>query len=212
MEQDYAARPLSPAFRKAALVVAFAWLVWLADHLLGLGLGRYGVLPREPSGLVGVVTAPFLHGSFAHLFANTLPALILGGSLLWAYPRAAPWVLVLVLLGSGLGTWIFGRPAFHLGASGMTHGLMVFLFVGGILRRDRPSVAVAMITFFLYGGMLAGILPGDPDISFEMHLFGALSGLAAAFLLARRDPPPPRKQYSWEEEDEEGENGPPRTV
>jgi membrane associated rhomboid family serine protease len=205
MEQDYAARPLTPAFRRAGMVVALMWLVWAVDHLLDLGLGRYGVLPREPAGLIGVVTAPFLHGSFAHLFANTLPSLILGGSLLWAYPRSAPWVLAIVLVGSGTGTWLFGRPAFHFGASGMTHGLMVFLFVAGILRRDRPSVAVAMVTFFLYGGMLAGILPSDPDISFEMHLFGALAGLGAALLLSRRDPPPPRKRYSWEEEDDDGE-------
>lgn len=202
MQQQYAPRPMGPAFARAGLVVAGLWLIWLADQFFGLNLARLGVRPGEPSGLVGIVTAHFIHGDFAHIFANTLPLLILGGSLAWLYPRAAPWVVVTVAVGAGLGTWLFARPSLHFGASGVTHGLMMFLFVAGILRRDRPSIAVAMITFFLYGGMIVSIFPQEPGISFEMHLFGFIAGFLAALALYRLDPPPPRKRYAWEDDEE----------
>ena len=198
---------MGPAFTKAGLTVAVLWVIWLADHALGLDLAAFGVRPREPAGLAGILAAHFIHGGFAHIFANTLPLFILGGSLAWLYPRAAPWVILLVAVGAGLGTWLFARPSVHFGASGVTHGLMMFLFVAGILRRDRPSMAVAMITFFLYGGMITTIFPQEPGISFEMHLFGFVAGFVAALALYRMDPPPPRRRYSWEDEDEE--TGPP---
>src|SRR5690606_21455703 len=86
--------------------------------------------------------------------------------------------------------------------SGLTHGLMFFLFLLGLLRRDRPAIAAAMIAFFLYGGMLLTILPGDPKISWEAHMSGAFCGVLAALLWFRRDPAPARKRYSWEDEDE----------
>ncbi len=202
MHEEYAPRPMGPAFVKTALMVGVLWAIWLADQLFDLHLARFGVRPGETTGLVGILTAPFIHGDFAHIFANTLPLFLLGGALLWAYPRAAPWVVILVVLGSGLGTWLLARPAYHFGASGLTHGLMMFLFVAGILRRDRPSIVVAMITFFLYGGMIASIFPQEPGISFEMHLFGFVAGLIAAVILYPLDPPPPRKRYAWEDEDE----------
>ena len=90
----------------------------------------------------------------------------------------------------------------HLGASGLTHGLMFLVFTLGLLRRDRPAIAAAMIAFFLYGGMLLTVLPQEPGVSWQSHLGGALAGIVAAFLFRRRDPLPPRKRYSWEFEDE----------
>lgn len=201
-------RALRPAFRRALAGVAGLWLVWGVDGLLGLELRRFGVLPRDLEGLVGVAAAPLIHGSFTHLFTNTLPLLVLGTALLWGYPRSAGRVAALIVAGSGLGTWLFGRTAFHIGASGLSHGLMVFLFVAGILRRDPLAIVISLLTFFLYGSMIWGVFPREPGVSFEMHLFGAASGLAAAFLFRRVDPPPPRRRYSWEDEEEAGP-GPP---
>ena len=128
--------------------------------------------------------------------------LVLGTLTLAVYPRSALRVVALVWLLSGIGTWLFGRPSVHIGASGLAHGLMFYLFLMGLLRRDRAAVATAMIAFFMYGGMLLSVLPGDPSISWEAHLFGAVSGLLAALIWYRRDPAPPRKRYSWEDEDE----------
>ena len=109
--------------------------------------------------------------------------------------------------------WLLARPALHIGASGITYGLMFFVFTIGVLRWDPRAIALAMIVFFLHGSMVWGVLLLDPEVSFETHLAGAAIGVALAFALRWRDPPPPRKRYSWEEDDDrslelgESENG-----
>jgi len=90
----------------------------------------------------------------------------------------------------------------HVGISGITHGLMFFLFLMGLLRRDRLGVTLALLVFFLYGGMLMTILPREVEVSFEYHLAGAVAGVVSAVLLFRLDPQAPRKRYSWEDEEE----------
>ncbi|MFC4729167.1 rhomboid family intramembrane serine protease [Coralloluteibacterium thermophilus] len=199
-------------FRRAALAsLGFVVLVWLV-HLLGGGaLGAFAVHPRSLSGLVGILTAPLLHGSWTHLIANTPSLLVLGTLMLAAYPRTARRALPLIWLGSGLGVWLIGRDAGHLGASGLTHGLLWCVFFLGLLRRDRSAIAATLIGFLLYGGMLLTVLPQGPEISWESHLCGALMGLLAAVLWRRLDPAPPRPRYSWEDE-EEAEDAPPATT
>ena len=119
------------------------------------------------------------------------------------YPRATLRALPLVWLGSGLGAWWLGTAgSHHLGASGLTHGLMFLVLVLGLLRRDRPAIAAAMIAFLLYGGMLLTILPREAGISWQSHLGGAVAGVLAAWLFRKLDPQPPRKRYSWEDEDD----------
>lgn len=192
----------------AAAFLAALWWIHIAAELLGSDFAWLGVTPRAPLGLVGVLTAPLIHGSFEHLFANTLPLLVLGSFLLYGYPRSRFWVLALIWLGSGLGVWLSARPGPHIGASGLAHGLMFFLFVAGILRRDRRAIALAMLTFFLYGSMIWGIFPTEPGVSFESHFWGAVMGLVAAVLFRRADPAPPRRRYRWEyEEGDEGAVG-----
>lgn len=186
----------------AAGLVAGIWLAWLAAWLLGWNIDDLGIRPRDAHGLIGILTAPFAHASFEHLMSNTLPLGLLSALMLYAYPRATRIALPLIWIGSGLGVWLWARPAVHVGISGITHGLMFFLFVMGLLRRDRLGVALALLVFFLYGGMLMTILPREVEVSFEYHLAGAVCGLAAALLLFRRDPQPPRKRYSWEDEAE----------
>lgn len=182
--------------------VALLWWIKMFEVWLGHSLSGLGVRPGSITGLLGILTAPLLHGSVGHLINNTLPLLVLGTLAMAIYPRAFKPALVLIWLGSGLGIWLFGRDSVHLGASGLNHGLMFFLFVLGLLRRDRPAIAALMIAFLLYGGMLLTVLPGDPQISWEAHLFGALSGVVAAVLWRKLDPPPSRKKYSWDLEDE----------
>lgn len=172
--------------------------IW--EVLLGLELATYGIYPRRLSGLVGILTAPFIHGSVAHLLSNTAPIIILGTALLYGYPKSARIVLPLLFLGTGLGVWLFGRESYHIGASGLAFGMMFFVFAIGVVRWDRRAIALSLIVFFLYGGMVWGVFPGDPGISYESHLFGALLGVALAVLLRKLDPEPAPKRYSWEDE------------
>jgi membrane associated rhomboid family serine protease len=188
----------------AGLLVG-VWLAWLGAFALGWDMEALGLRPRDPQGLIGIFTAPFVHASFEHLVSNTLPLALLTALTLYAYPRATRVALPLIWLGSGLGVWLWARSSVHVGISGVTHGLMFFLFVIGLVRRDRLGVAIALLVFFLYGGMTMTVLPRDPDVSFEYHLAGAVMGALSALLTFRLDAAAPRKRYSWEIEDEEAE-------
>ena len=162
----------------------------------------FAIAPRDWHGLIGILTAPLLHGSPEHLGGNAVALLLLGTLAGTVYPRATLRSLPLLWLGSGLAAWSLGeRGTHHLGASGVAHGLMFLVFALGLLRRDRPAIAAAMIAFFLYGGMLLTVLPHEPGVSWQAHLGGALAGIVAAWLFRNSDPVAPRKRYSWELED-----------
>jgi membrane associated rhomboid family serine protease len=193
-------------FRRSFLIAAsFALLLWLiqaANVIFSLDLVQYGIYPRTLSGLQGLLFAPLIHGSFSHLFANTAPLVILGSVLLYNYPKSSRIVIPAIYLASGLGVWLFARSAYHIGASGLSFGMMFFVFTIGILRWDRKAIAFSLIVFFLYGGMIWGVFPTAPDISFESHLAGAIVGLVLAFVFKNLDPAPAKKRYSWEDEEE----------
>jgi membrane associated rhomboid family serine protease len=204
-------RRLQRAFVAAMAFAAVLWVVKGIEWLTGISLVPFGIYPGRIDSLGGIVLAPFIHGSWAHLFANTAPLVILGTAMLYGYPRASRVGIPALFLGTGLGVWLFARGSYHIGASGLTFGMMFFVFTIGVLRRDPRAVALSLLVFFLYGGMIWGIFPGEPGISYESHFFGMLTGVVLAFALRKRDPPPPRKQYSWETEDEEVlEDWPPR--
>ena len=193
----------SPLGRSVTITIIFITalcLIEFLDRWLQLELYRFGIYPRSPGDFVNIVFAPLIHGSWNHLLSNSATLLILLTTLLYAYPRSAKWVLPLIYLGSGTGVWLFARESYHYGASGLTHGMMFFIFTSGILRRDRRSIALAMIVFFLYGGMIWTIFPTEPGISFESHFFGAASGVLGAIIFNRFDPMPAEKRYDWEEE------------
>ena len=165
---------------RAAVLGAVAALVW-AVSLYGLLVDEsllyaLAVVPRRFDGLSGLLGAPLVHGSFAHLAANTFPLLILGGMVAIrgvAYYLTA--TLAIAVLG-GAGLWVFGRGAAHVGASGLIFGYFGLLVGRGYYERSLQSVAVAVLVAVVYGGMLAGILPRDPGVSWEAHLFGLLAG------------------------------------
>jgi membrane associated rhomboid family serine protease len=161
----------------------------------------FAIAPHAPAGLIGIATAPLLHGSLEHLGANAVALLLLGTLAGTVYPRATLRALPLLWIGSGLGAWALGDSGTrHLGASGIAHGLMFLVFTLGVLRRDRPAIAAAMVAFFLYGGMLLTVLPHAVGVSWQAHLGGALAGVLAALALRNSDPVGPRKRYSWEDE------------
>ena len=217
MHLDMPETPFDPHTQRAAdkrrlgralkASIGFVLLLVIVFGLQGLGDYRaFAVSPLSPQGLLGLFSAPLLHGSPAHLIANAGALLMLGTLALAVYPRATVRALPLMWLGSGLGAWLLGDPgSYHLGASGVTHGLMFLVFVLGLLRRDRPSIAAGMIAFLFYGGMLLTVLPQEPGVSWQSHLGGALGGILAACLFRRADPVPPRRKYSWELEEEDAE-------
>lgn len=189
------------AFNLSFAFVLVLGVVFIAQP--AFDVGAWAVQPHALSGLWGLLTAPLLHGSPEHLAANAISLLMLGTLAGTVYPRATLRALPLLWLGSGLGAWLLGEAGSrHLGASGLTHGLMFLVFSLGVLRRDRPSVAAAMIAFFLYGGMLLTVLPREAGVSWQAHLGGAVAGVVAAWLFRRADPVPPRRRYSWEIEEE----------
>jgi membrane associated rhomboid family serine protease len=191
------------AFRIALCLVALLWLIQSANTALDLGLERFGVRPREWSGLPGIVLAPLLHGSFAHLIANSVPLLVLLTAMLHLYPGSAVRALPAIYLGPGAAVWLLGRASVHIGASGLVYGLVAHIFVAGVIRRDRRAIAASLLVYFLYGSLAWGVLPIHQGMSWETHLAGALIGALSAVALRRLDIPP-RRRYAWE--DEEGEH------
>ena len=183
--------------------VLFLWVIKSAEGLFNLHLSFLAVHPGELSGLFGVIFAPMLHSDYDHLIANSLPLLLLGGLVTYGYPISKWKSLTIIWLVSGVGVWLFGRPSFHLGASGLVSGLFYFLFIASIIRRDKVSIALMFIAVLMYGGILLGVLPWDPKISFESHFFGAIGGAVSAFLFRNLDPKPTPKVYDWENENED---------
>lgn len=200
------ARRLSQRFWRSVYIVSFfigaLWLILGAVSNWHIDTRPYALFPGRWDSLLGVLTAPLLHGGAEHLLANSFGLMILGVLTLYRFPSSAPIAIAAIWILSGIGTWLIGRPSFHIGASGLTHGLMFFVFISGVIRRDRTSIAAAMLTFMFFGGMLLTILPREDGISFEYHLSGAIAGVLCAVLMRRRDPAPPRRKYSWEIEEE----------
>jgi membrane associated rhomboid family serine protease len=185
--------------------VALLWSIQLLNWGLGLGPQDFGVRPRELAGLPGILFAPLVHGGFEHLLANSLPLVILGTTMLYLYPTAARIVLPAVYVGTGVAVWLFARGSSHVGASGLVYGLVSYIFVAGLIRRDRRAIAASLLVSFMYGASVWGLLPIEPGVSWETHLAAALIGLVLAIALRRRDIPP-RRRYSWEEENDNAES------
>ena len=188
------------ALKVALWMVGLLWLILIVDNTLGLGLARFGLRPRDIEGLLGILTAPLLHSGADHLFSNTLPLLISLTTILYLYPRAAMRVIPVIWMGSGVLAWFIGRPSLHFGASGFVYGLLAYVFISGILRLDMRSVAVSVMVWFLYGSMIWGVLPIRPNMSWELHLSGAILGVALAIAFRRWDITP-LKRYAWEDDD-----------
>jgi membrane associated rhomboid family serine protease len=203
-DPDYTAsqkaqKNFSLAIKLTVAFIALMWSVFLIDLLTGLELFRFGLRPREGIGLLGLVTTPLLHGSLGHIASNTVPLFIGGVAVLFLYPNSALRALPLMYVGSAGLAWLFGRSSLHIGASGLVYGILAYVFVSGILRRDLRSVGVSLLIWFLYGSMLWGALPANPETSWELHASGLVIGVILAVVFRHHDRPPV-KRYDWEEE------------
>jgi membrane associated rhomboid family serine protease len=162
-------------------LVGIMWGLEILDtFVFQHGLDTLGILPRQAIGLRGILFAPFLHGSFAHLAANTIPFIVLGWLIMAQSIKNFVIVSVTCMLVGGLGTWLFGATALHIGASGVIFGYLGFLLARYYFDRRLSSGIIALFVGCTYGSVLWGILPSLPGISWEGHLFGFASGILAA--------------------------------
>ncbi|NEO37222.1 MAG: rhomboid family intramembrane serine protease [Moorea sp. SIOASIH] len=168
--------------------VALMWIVELVDiFVFGRKLDLYGILPRNPIGLRGILFAPFLHGGFSHLISNTIPFLVLGWFVMLQETSDFFVVTSITMLVGGLGVWLLGAPnSVHIGASVLIFGYLGFLLFRGFFERNLPSIFLSILVGFLYGGLVWGVLPSQPHVSWQGHLFGFIGGILAARLLAKR--------------------------
>jgi len=169
------------SFEYALSIVVILWIIHIVQWLLGLDLSSLGIYPRSTYGALGIITSPFIHGSFQHLIANTIPLAFFTTLLFFFYKKKVFLVYVLIWITSGLFTWIIGRPAWHIGASSVIYGLASFLVFGGLFSKNFKLIIVAVAVAVLYSGLIWGIFPGDEQISWEGHLSGAIAGLIWAY-------------------------------
>ncbi len=189
-----------------ALTLMMAWVVVLGAVFIAqdqlFSTAAFAIVPQKPEGLIGIVTAPLLHGSLEHIAGNSFSILILGTLAASLYPRASLRALPIIWLGSGFGTWFISIGGQHIGASGITVGLMFFLIGQGIMRRDRTSLVALLMALFFFGGMLLSVLPQQQGISWEYHFSGAVFGMLTGLLFSRLDTQAPKRLYSWDIEPE----------
>ena len=178
---------LKAQFKILAAFIAAFWLIEIVDLVVFQGgLDRFGIRPRSTSGLVGIALSPFLHVGFGHLVMNTIPFLVLGWVIMlretWHFWVVTPFVAIV----GGGGVWLIGQSSsVHVGASGVIFGFFGFLLLRGWFERTAGSIIVSVLVFLTYGGMIWGVLPGQPGLSWEGHLCGFGAGVLAAWIFAR---------------------------
>ena len=185
-----------------SIFILILFAIEVFQKLTGMNLIIYGLYPRKISGLIGILAAPLLHVSYAHLISNSIPLLLVGVGVSYFYPSSANKIFISIYLIPGVFVWFTGRPAYHVGASGIDYGLVTFLFFSGLIRRDTRSIALALIVTLLYGSLIWGIFPQNDGISWEYHLFGSLTGIFCAIIFRKSDA---YKKYDWEDEEETDE-------
>ena len=171
--------------------LAVFWAVFVVNSLLGGSLLSLGVIPRTTIGLRGILFAPFLHGSFNHIVANSIPFLALGWMVMLRDERHFIPVTLAGMVGSGLTAWLLGAPgSVHIGASGVIFGYLGFLMLTGWYTRSFVSILLSVIVTVTWGSLVLGMMPGEPGISWPAHIGGFLGGVFAArgFRVARPRP------------------------
>lgn len=177
--------------KKLKFPLIIVGIMWIVYFILGSKSIQYGIHPRDITSLRGIFFAPFIHANFSHLLSNTLPLFLLTWVLALFYERF--WFLAWIMMTISADTllWIFGRSSqmgastYHVGASITIFALIGFFLASGIFRRQFKAILVAVVVGFVYGGALYGILPSDPHVSWEGHLFGLISGIFWAFVFRK---------------------------
>lgn len=170
------------ALRFPFFFLLMLWVIHIIKFVTTLPMAALGIYPGRISGLKGIVTAPLIHGDWQHLISNTVPLAALMALIFLFYRRVAVKSFILIYLFTGVAVWLLGRPVYHIGASGVVYGLLSFVFWTGVFRRSFKSIALSLVILVMYSGYFLGIVPGQEGISWESHLYGAIAGIAIAYL------------------------------
>jgi membrane associated rhomboid family serine protease len=168
--------------------VAIFWILEFVNQLFfGDRLDNFGIIPRHIIGLRGILFAPFLHANFAHLITNTIPFIVLAWFVMLQETADFFFVTIITMLVGGWGVWLFGpRNSVTIGASILIFGYLGFLLLRGYFQRNFPSILLSLMVFLLYGGIIWGVLPSAPRVSWQGHLFGFIGGVLAAKLMTKQ--------------------------
>ena len=201
----------------AAVLPLFILFILYLLKFLEVGMDwdfrKLGIYPMEQRGVFGIFAHPFVHSSWKHLLANTLPLFFLSWCLFYFYRQIASYIFFAIWIGGGALTFLLGKPGWHIGASGIIYGLAFFLFFSGILRKHVPLIAISLLIAFLYGWALSGIcspLCQRNDFFGNGHLSGAIAGTLCALAFMGYGPQrtdPFADEEEEEEEERDGENG-----
>lgn len=162
------------------------WAVYLGSVVINADLSVIGIYPQKTRGLAGIILSPFAHGNLQHILSNSWSFLVLSVMLFYFYRLIAYKVFFLNWIISGVLLWIGGRSVYHIGASGLVYGLAFFIFFSGVFRTDKNLRPLSLVVVFLYGGMVWGLMPQNNHISWEGHLYGAMSGIALAWYYRKK--------------------------
>lgn len=192
------------------LFLIICWVIFLSDYFFNLNLYQFGISPRKSLGLLGILFSPFIHGDFGHILNNSLPILVLGSTLFYFYKPIAWSSIIWIWFISGIWLWIGGRNNdvilnYHFGASTLIYGFSTFLFFSGVFRKHKQLMMVSAFVVFMYGSITYGMFPFDVKVSWEGHLFGALSGALVAFSYRKEGPQAIEHVWPEEERDLEAE-------
>ncbi|WP_082259714.1 MULTISPECIES: rhomboid family intramembrane serine protease [unclassified Corynebacterium] len=173
--------------------IGYLVIIW-AVHIISLfspiPLQYFGIHPLELDGLLYIFTSPLLHGSFEHLISNSLPGALFAYLIGYSGKRVFWEVTMFVVIIGGLGTWVFGGVGTnHIGASGLVYGWLTYLLVRGFFNRSGQQITMGLVLGFMYSGLIWGVLPGTPGVSWQAHLFGAIGGFVAGMVITSDDPP-----------------------
>src|SRR5713101_4535156 len=177
--------------RKAFFVMAgFLAVIWVlqianwADHYQ-LSM-NYGIRPRDAGSLPDLLSAPFLHFSWAHIEGNSGPLFIFG--FLAAYRGVAKFlgVTAVVILASGLGAWLTeSAGTVGVGASGVVFGYFGYIMVRGLFDRHAIDVLIGAVMALCFAYQFTVLLP-HAGIGWQAHIGGLLGGVAAGWLFRDR--------------------------
>jgi len=188
------------------LFVLIIWVVfWLQVRFFSV-IKTFGIYPQTFKGLRGIIFSPFIHSDIEHLYHNTIPLFVLSVALFYFYRKISWKILLLGILCSGIITWIIGRPANHIGASGLIYVLVSFIFFKGVFAKHFRLIALSLLVIFLYGSMIWYVFPVKEGMSWEGHLGGLITGLVFALTFRKTIAKP--KKYVWEQPEYDEENDP----
>ncbi len=186
--------------------VMLLWLVFWMQVRFFPGIKSLGVYPLTLKGLKGIVLSPFIHSDIEHLYNNSIPLFVLSMALFYFYRKISWKVILYGILLSGLITWCIGRPANHIGASGLIYVLVSFIFFKGVFARHFRLVALSLLIIFLYGSMIWYVFPVEKGISWEGHLAGLITGFVFALIFRKAIAKP--EKYVWQQPEYNEEDDP----